>query len=108
MQLPAGTYDVTVTFGDASFARDQMNVTVVTGSGVSDLANVTNVATAAGQFVHRSFKASPDGGELVLQFSDGGGDPYWTVNAVEVRAAAALVTVGTPGGTSGARTRSAC
>jgi fibronectin type 3 domain-containing protein/predicted RNA-binding protein with TRAM domain len=85
MQLPAGTYDVTVTFGDASFARDQMNVTVVTGSVVSDLANVTNVATAAGQFVHRSFKASPDGGELVLRFSDGGGDPYWTVNAVEVR-----------------------
>jgi hypothetical protein len=61
MQLWPGTYDVTVTFGDASFARDQMNVTVVTGSVVSDLPNVTNVSTAAGQFVHRSFKASPTG-----------------------------------------------
>jgi autotransporter-associated beta strand protein len=102
MQLWPGTYDVTVTFGDASFARDQMNVTVVTGSVVSDLPNVTNVSTAAGQFVHRSFKASPTDGELVLQFSDSGGDPYWTVNAVEVRAAAALVTVGTPGETPAA------
>jgi hypothetical protein len=83
MQLPAGqVYDVTVTFGDASFARDRLNVSVVTGSGTG----VTGVATAAGQFVHRSFTAAPTSkGDLVLRFSDGGGDPYWTVNAVEVR-----------------------
>jgi hypothetical protein len=91
IQLPAGQdYDVTVTFGDASFARDQMNVNVVAGSGsvVSGLANVTGVATAAGQQVHRSFVAAPNAqGELVLRFSDSGGDPYWTVNSVEVRPA---------------------
>ncbi|MCL4202267.1 MAG: autotransporter-associated beta strand repeat-containing protein [Pirellulaceae bacterium] len=82
MQLQPGTYDVTVTFGDASFARDRMQVTVVAGSG----AGLTNVATAAGQFVHGSFTASTDArGELVLRFSDAGGDPYWTVNAVEAR-----------------------
>jgi fibronectin-binding autotransporter adhesin len=107
MQLPAGTYDVTVTFGDASFARDQMNVTVVTGSVVSDLPNVTNVATAAGQFVHRSFTASPDGGELVLRFSDGGGDPYWTVAGLEVRPRRRWSRSGRPAELR-PRTRSAC
>ncbi|MCL4208006.1 MAG: hypothetical protein KJ000_36425, partial [Pirellulaceae bacterium] len=76
---PGLYYDVTVTFGDASFTRDRLNVSVVTGSG----SGLTGVATAAGQFVHRSFTAVPDEqGDLVLRFSDGGGDPYWTVNAV--------------------------
>jgi hypothetical protein len=100
--LPAGqNYDVTVTFGDASFARDQMNVNVVPGSGsvVSGLANVTGVATAAGQQVHRSFVAAPNAeGELVLRFSDSGGDPYWTVNAVEVRPTVAVLGVSRSGG----------
>jgi autotransporter-associated beta strand protein len=90
MQLQPGTYDVTVTFGDASFARDRMNVAVVTGSGTG----LSNVATAAGQFVHGSFTASTNAqGELVLRFSDGGGDPYWTVNAVEVRPTATVKTL---------------
>jgi fibronectin type 3 domain-containing protein len=100
MQLPPNkTYDVTVTFGDASFARDRMNVTVVEDQGqmVSGSENVTNVATAAGQFVHRSFVAAPDEqGELVLRFSDGGGDPYWTVVAVEVRPVYTPFTVTAP------------
>jgi hypothetical protein len=100
--LPAGTYEVTVTFGDASFARDRMNVTLLQGTS-GDLSPVTDVATAAGQLVHRTFTATTNtSGELVLQFSDGGGDPYWTVAGLEVRAAAALVTVGTPGGTPAA------
>jgi hypothetical protein len=100
--LPAGTYEVTVTFGDASFARDRMNVTLLQGTS-GDLSPVTDVATAAGQLVHRTFTATTNtSGELVLQFSDGGGDPYWTVAGLEVRAAAASVTVGTPGGTPAA------
>jgi hypothetical protein len=57
------------------------------------------VATAAGQFVHRSFTAAPDAqGELVLRFSNGGGDPYWTVNAVEVRPAVTSFDVSRVGG----------
>jgi autotransporter-associated beta strand protein len=93
---PELTYDVTVTFGDAGFARDRMNVSVVTGDG----AGLSNVATGAGQFVHRSFTATPsEQGDLVLQFSDGGGDPYWTVNAVEVRPVVAEFSVVGPGDT---------
>jgi PKD repeat protein/fibronectin type 3 domain-containing protein len=91
---PELVYDVTVTFGDASFARDRMNVSVVTGGGGAGL---SNVATGAGQFVHRSFTATPSElGDLVLQFSDGGGDPYWTVNAVEVRPVVSPFTVIAP------------
>jgi hypothetical protein len=101
IQLPPGqNYDVTVTFGDASFARDRMNVTVVTGTpDLDSLTSVTDVATAAGQFVHRSFIAAPDAqGELVLRISDGGGDPYWTVNSIEVRPAYSPFAVQAPGG----------
>jgi fibronectin type 3 domain-containing protein len=85
MYLEPGDYEVTVVFGDASFARDRMNVTLVAGES-EDLLPVTNVATAAGQFVHRTIAATTEAdGELTLQFSDGGGDPYWTVASVEAR-----------------------
>jgi hypothetical protein len=64
------------------------------------LANVTGVATAAGQLVHRSFTASPNaGGVLTLRFSDSGGDPYWTASAVEVRpSTVAALSVSRSGG----------
>ncbi|MCL4207488.1 MAG: hypothetical protein KJ000_33815, partial [Pirellulaceae bacterium] len=92
---PDMTYDVTVTFGDASFARDRMNVSVVTGDG----AGLSNVATGAGQFVHASFSATPNPqGDLVLQFSDSGGDPYWTVTSVEVRQTVTALGVSRSGG----------
>jgi fibronectin type 3 domain-containing protein len=95
MSLAPGNYEVTVALGDASFARDRMNVTVVGGTG----GGLTEVTTAAGQFVHRTFTASPgDDGILGLSFSDGGGDPYWTVAAVEVRPTAAAVSVARDGG----------
>ncbi|MCL4207257.1 MAG: PD40 domain-containing protein, partial [Pirellulaceae bacterium] len=95
MLLAQGSYEVTVTLGDPSFARDRMNVTVVQGSGDG----LTNVATAAGQLVHRSFTASPDvDGVLRLRFSDSGGDPYWTAGAVEVRPTAVSVSVARDGG----------
>ncbi|MCL4205693.1 MAG: VCBS repeat-containing protein, partial [Pirellulaceae bacterium] len=85
MYLEPGDYEVTVVFGDASFTRDRMNVTLVGGDG-GNLLPVTNVATAAGQFVHRTFTAATeDDGELTLRFSDGGGDPYWAVASVEAR-----------------------
>jgi hypothetical protein len=80
IDLPAGTYEVTVAMGDTS-ARDQMAVTVVKGTGTG----VTGINTAAGQYAHRTFTVSPDGGELQLQFTTSGGDSYWMVNAIEVR-----------------------
>jgi hypothetical protein len=90
------TYEVTVTFGDPSSARDQMSVTLLQGSS-SNLSPVTNVSTAAGQLVHRTFTATTNAsGELVFQFSDGGGDPYWSVAGLEVRKKAAVVDVAAP------------
>jgi len=102
VQLPVDTYEVTVTFGDPSFARDRMNVTLLEGSS-GDLSTVTNVATAAGQLLHRTFTATTNGsGALVVQFSDGGGDPYWSVAGLEVRKAAAVFDVVAPGGSPSA------
>jgi hypothetical protein len=96
VQLPVDTYEVTVTFGDPSSARDQMSVTLLQGSS-SNLSPVTNVSTAAGQLVHRTFTATTNAsGELVFQFSDGGGDPYWSVAGLEVRKKAAVVDVAAP------------
>ncbi|MCL4207254.1 MAG: autotransporter-associated beta strand repeat-containing protein [Pirellulaceae bacterium] len=103
VQLPVGAYEVTVTFGDPSFARDQMNVTLTQGSS-ADLSSVTNVSTSAGQAVHRTFTAVTNiDGELVFQFSNGGGDPYWNVAALEVRGPltvenGGLFSIASPGG----------
>jgi hypothetical protein len=59
-----------------------MKVAVITGSG----AGLSDVNTAAGEVAHHSFTAIPDAqGELVLRFSDEGGDSFWTVNALEIR-----------------------
>jgi hypothetical protein len=92
---PERQYVVTVTFGDAGFARNRMNVSVVTGSGEGAM----DVATAAGQFVHRSFLATSDElGDLTLRFTNGGGDPYWTVNAVEVHPVLEELNVSREGG----------
>ncbi len=80
IDLPDGDYEVTVTMGDTS-ARDFMDVIVVKGTGTG----VTGISTAAGQYVHRTFGVSPDGGEIQLQFTTTGGNPHWMVNAIEVR-----------------------
>jgi len=91
---PGQSYEVTVTLGDPGYSRDKMNVSVVAGSGTG----LTDVTTARGQQLHRSFTATPDAqGELVLRFSDGGGDPYWVVSAIEVRPAVTQLTVSGPG-----------
>jgi fibronectin type 3 domain-containing protein len=88
MDLAPGTYRVSVTVGDANYPHDDINITVVAGSGVG-LAGLSN---APGQFVQRSFLATTDAsGQLALQFSDGGGyDPYWVVNSLEVRPVATI------------------
>ena len=86
--LEAGeTYSVTIVLGDATFKRDKMQVRVPAGFGTltDGLAEVTDVSTAAGQFAHRTFLVTPNGsGQLQLQFSDTGGDPYWTAGAIHI------------------------
>ncbi len=89
VDLPNGTYQVTVTQGDATVARDEMNVAVTVGSG----AGLTNISSPLGQFVTNTFTATTSGGQLQLTFSDSGGEPYWVVNALEIRPVAAAVSV---------------
>jgi hypothetical protein len=49
------------------------------------VSEVTDVATAAGQFAHRTFQVTPNSsGQLRLQFSDTGGDPYWVANGISL------------------------
>jgi hypothetical protein len=89
VDLVPGTYEVTVVMGD-TFARDQMNVAVVAGSGPG----LSNVSSAAGQYTTNHFTAQTDlSGHLELRFSDGGGDLYWVVNALAFRPVAAPLTV---------------
>src|SRR5262249_40182611 len=98
LDLTAGTYQVTVTMGDATYARDLMAVNVVPGLGSG--AGVSGITTGAGQFAVRALAATTHAqGQLVLRFSDAGGDPYWVLNALEIRPVQAPLTLTGPGGT---------
>jgi VCBS repeat-containing protein len=102
VDLLAGVqYEVTMTFGDGSFARDQIHVTVPSGYGsiISGASQVTGVATAAGSFTSRTFTVEPGAaGQLRLQLSDGGGDPYWVLNSIVIRDSVVALEVTAPGG----------
>jgi hypothetical protein len=45
---------------------------------------LNGLATAAGQFIHRSFSVVVNDGQLNVQIASTGGDPYFTINALEV------------------------
>jgi hypothetical protein len=76
--VPDGTYLVNVTLGDASFARNNISVWAE-GSPV-----LTSLATAAGQFIHRSFPVTVSDNQLNVQIASVAGDPYFTINALEI------------------------
>ncbi|TXT34569.1 MAG: hypothetical protein FD138_1644, partial [Planctomycetota bacterium] len=99
--LGSATYSVTVTMGDLSAMHDQMSVSILTGTGTG----VTGVTNTSGQFVQRTFTATPVGGTLVFEFSDAGGsDPSWVVNAIELNTspvAAIAVPTTSPGTADG-------
>ena len=88
--VAAGTYQVTVTLGDAWYARDRMQVkangVVVTPAGRREHGRGP---VRGGVVCGRGGAGSPS---VQLEFSDLGGDPYWTANAVTIRSA---VTAGT-------------
>jgi fibronectin type 3 domain-containing protein len=90
VDLPVGTNVVSVTMGDAQFPRDDMNVLV--GNTVV----LSNLNTAAGQFINRSFTVTVTGtvnGQLALHLVDGGGDPYTVINALDIRPASTYGTI---------------
>lgn len=79
VDLPNGTYAVTVTMGDNDFAHDNMPVKA---NGATVLGDVD---TAAGAYSVNTFNATVSSGSLSLEFSDAGGsDPTWVVNAVSI------------------------
>jgi Ca2+-binding RTX toxin-like protein len=83
---PETGYLVNVVMGDGLYSHEHMSVRV---DGATVLPDLTN---PRGQFLTRTFLVSPaqlsPGGQLVLQFRDDAGpDPFWVVNALNIRAA---------------------
>ncbi len=78
VDLPSGTYDVTVTLGDPAFAHDLQGVYL---EGVQ----VDSVTTAAGQSVRRTYRVTVADGQLgVGLFDRGGSDPNVCIAALEI------------------------
>lgn len=78
VDLPNGTYDVTITLGDARHARDLMGVSL-------EGAQVASVSTAAGEFVTRTWRVVVSDGQLSLRLQDlGGRDGYVAINSMEI------------------------
>jgi hypothetical protein len=98
VNVNSGSYIVNVTVGDASFARNNIEVDV---NGVVQIPNLT---TAAGRFAHASTgPVSPNAnGQLAIRVRSTGGDPYFTINALEIFPApvppAGVHTLSTPDG----------
>ncbi len=79
VDLPNGTYAVTVTMGDNDFAHDNMQVKANATTMLAD------VDTAAGSYAVNTFYVTISTGTLELAFSDtGGSDPSWVVNGVTI------------------------
>ncbi len=98
LDVPNGTYNVTVTTGDLVYARDQMGIFL---EGVQ----VDTVTSAAGQIVVRTYTVTVTDGQLNLQMKDlGGSDPYTEIEGLDVVPTAPdttgpRVTASTPSGT---------
>jgi len=80
IDLADGTYEVTVIMGDAGFARDDMSVAVIEGG----TGGIGGISTAVGEFAHRTFTTSIQGGHMTLRISDTGGDPLWALNGIAI------------------------
>jgi fibronectin type 3 domain-containing protein len=79
MFLEDNVYDLSLTFGDATGAHDNMAV-ALQAQGVGSL------STAANQFVTRTYPATVANNLLRIYLVDGGGkDPNLVLNAIELR-----------------------
>ena len=78
VDLAAGSYDVTVTLGDASYGHDRMGV-FLEGTQVDD------VTTVKGVFATATYSTDVTDGQLTLRLQDmGGSDANVTINALEI------------------------
>ncbi len=71
-----GKWKVLITFGDANFRRDRMQVKAEGKVMLSD------VTAEAGNFINRDFNVLVTDGRLTLEFSDQGGDPTWVATRI--------------------------
>ena len=102
---PGATYGIRVYIGDASFARDDIQVTAEGGgSGFVPFVGVNQFTSV----VLTGVDTNHDG-ILTVTIQDTGGDPYWVINGMDVSAGgvgnlpggAPLQAIGSgPGGTS--------
>lgn len=84
VDLPDGTYTVTVSLGDAKEEHDDISVW---GNG-SLLAS--GLTTAAGQFIHPGYTVQVTGGQLALRVAGAGGiNPTFALDALDVTPASA-------------------
>jgi Beta-agarase/YXIM esterase-like, galactose-binding domain-like len=78
LDVPDGTYKVTLTLGDSAKAHDRMAIYL-------EGKHVATVSTAARNFVTRSFQVSVKDKQLTLDLDDlGGRDPNVVLNALRV------------------------
>jgi fibronectin type 3 domain-containing protein len=78
VDLPNGTYKVTVTTGDLMYARDQMGIFL-------EGTQVDSVTTAAGQIVTPTYTVTVSDGQLNLQMKDlGGSDPNTVIEGLDI------------------------
>jgi fibronectin type 3 domain-containing protein len=78
VDLPNGTYNVRITFGDATGAHDQMGISL---EGVL----VDTVSTALNQFVTNTYQVTVSDGQLTVLLDDvGGADANVVINGLEV------------------------
>ena len=79
-----GYYMVSVKMGDPSYAWSNMEVTNANTGQVL----LSNLNTAVGQSLAQTFIVDVTGGKMDLTFSGlTGGNPYWVVNALDIRPA---------------------
>lgn len=94
VDLPNGTYNVTVTMGDSGFSHDQQGV-ILQG------AQVDSVTMGAGQFYTHTYSTTVTNGQLIIQLQDlGGDDPNVVINALDVLQTAAAAVTPAPATTS--------
>jgi len=80
VDLPNGSYTVTLTMGDSKYAHDKMGV-FLQGT------QVDTVSTAAGQVVTKVYTASVSSSPLAVRLVDqGGSDPNFVINGLEIAA----------------------
>ncbi|GAA3588586.1 hypothetical protein GCM10022396_02290 [Flavivirga amylovorans] len=81
VKVPNGSYEVLITFGDATSVHNNI---IVKAEGVTKLTNVNT--TTGNTFFNRIFEVAVNDGLLSVEFSDGGGsDPNWVLTRMIIK-----------------------